>query len=155
MKLDKKGFTLVELLAVIVVLGIIAALAFTGYLGLFKGSKEDMVEVKKQNIELAAESWGQKNLNSLGTNCSKYYGLESLKGFEPQFCLVKTVTDLVDSGFLATEEHSEKTGFLTVTNDVTKNSMMCDEVLIYRKNNRVYATIYNLKSNNSNAPCER
>ncbi len=147
--MNKKGFTLIELLAVILVLGIIVSLSVTGYLAVTKKIKENMVKDKAASAESSAISWGQDNSNLLENCPDSLAGFSGLKGYKPTFCLVKTIGFLVKEGYMETEEHNDTTGTLTVKNNVTNKSMLCDEVLIYRKNNRIYAVMYDLKSNNN------
>ena len=54
---NEKGFTLVELLAVIVILGVLTAIAVPSVLGISKKIKTDMYESKIKTIEVAAELW--------------------------------------------------------------------------------------------------
>ena len=56
------GFTLVELLAVIVILSLLALLASTSVTKLIKGSKEDIYNIQLNSIKEAAETWGAENL---------------------------------------------------------------------------------------------
>ncbi len=150
--MNNKGFTLVELLAVIIVLGIIVSIAVSSYLSSYDKTKEKLLKTKIDNIELAAIEWAQENIKDISTGCS-YQNYEGLKGYKPNFCLIKTVKDLVDSEYMKTDEYNETTNKKTLTNNVTGKTMFCDEVLIYRKNNRMYAVIYDVKSNNTNLIC--
>lgn len=54
---NEKGFTLVELLAVIVILGVLTAIAVPSVLGISKKIKTDMYDSKIKTIEVAAELW--------------------------------------------------------------------------------------------------
>lgn len=54
---NKKGFTLVELLAVIVILGVLTAIAVPSVLEISKKIKTDMYDSKIKTIEVAAELW--------------------------------------------------------------------------------------------------
>lgn len=54
---NKKGFTLVELLAVIVILGVLTAIAVPSVLGISKKIKSNMYDSKIKTIEVAAELW--------------------------------------------------------------------------------------------------
>ena len=56
-----KGFTLVELLAVIVILSLLLLLAVTTVSSQFKNSKDDLYDTQLNNIKLAAEMWGSDN----------------------------------------------------------------------------------------------
>ena len=57
MKLNKKGFTLVELLAVIVVLAIIALIGFTSIGGVIENTNKSGAASTAANFERAAESY--------------------------------------------------------------------------------------------------
>lgn len=64
---NEKGFTLVELLAVIVILGVLTAIAVPSVLGISKKIKTDMYESKKKTVEVALELWADDNKS----NCIK------------------------------------------------------------------------------------
>ena len=63
--MNKRGFTLVELLAVIVILALLALLTSTAVTKIVKDSKENLSSVQIQNIKEAAEMWGADNLDKL------------------------------------------------------------------------------------------
>ena len=58
---NKKGFTLVELMAVIVILAILVAIAIPIYINITKGIKEKNYESKKTSIELSAIKYATEN----------------------------------------------------------------------------------------------
>ncbi|MGI6324539.1 MAG: type II secretion system protein [Bacilli bacterium] len=68
MKRCKKGFTLVELLAVIVILGIILAIAIPNILNLINNSKEQAYESQKRFIIDAAKKYVMANQNLVFEN---------------------------------------------------------------------------------------
>ena len=74
------GFTLVELLAVIIVLSLLSLLASTAITKLVTDSKNDLYETQILSIEAAAKEWGSDNLNRLpdAGNCA-YITLHDLK----------------------------------------------------------------------------
>ena len=61
--MNKKGFTLVELLAVIIILGLLIAIAVPSYIGVSKRIKEKMWDNKLKMIETAVEMYVQDNKN--------------------------------------------------------------------------------------------
>ena len=61
----KKGFTLVELLAVIVVMGIIATIGYAAVSGVINSSKQSSYELQVKNIEKAVKQWAVENTNLL------------------------------------------------------------------------------------------
>lgn len=61
----KKGFTLVELLAVIIVLGIIATIGIMSVSNVIDTSKESTYQEQVRVIEKAAQEWAIENTNEL------------------------------------------------------------------------------------------
>ncbi len=70
MKQNKKGFTLVELLAVIAIMAILVMVAVPSYLAISKKIKSNMRDSKIATVETAAELWAQDNKNGCNTNLS-------------------------------------------------------------------------------------
>ena len=69
--MNKKAFTLIELMAVIVVLGIVALIAVPVISGTLKDSKEKIYEEQVRRIEDAAKKWGVDNIYD--DNENEYY----------------------------------------------------------------------------------
>jgi len=80
--MNKKGFTLVELLAVIIILALLVVLASTSVTKLVGDSKNDLYNSQIELIKSAAQIWGADNLDKLPEvgKCS-YLTLENLKGY--------------------------------------------------------------------------
>lgn len=78
---NKKGFTLVELLAVIVILGILTAIAVPSVLGISKKIKTNMWESKVKTIEVALELWADDNK----ANCSSAIESLTVEQLMPQY----------------------------------------------------------------------
>ena len=76
----KRGFTLVELLAVITILSLVGLIASISVASMIKNSKSDLSEAQIKSIKIAAESWASDNVKNLPTknNCS-FITLKDLK----------------------------------------------------------------------------
>ena len=79
-----KGFTLVELLAVIVILSLLLLVTVTTVSSQFKNSKDELYDTQLNNIKLAAEMWGSDNkvkLNSISDCVSLTLGYLKGEGY--------------------------------------------------------------------------
>lgn len=143
----KNGFTLIELLAVIVILSIIISMSTFGVMRIRNNSLKKLLDTKINELEASAILYGQENQSSLGGACT-------VDGVESTFCKVITVKELIDSDYYKSNEvnSSNKKDLI---NNVTNKSMLCDEIQIYKKNNRVYAKALNIKSNDVNNVCDK
>lgn len=63
--MNKKGFTLVELLTVIILLSLIALVTTPVVIGVINSSKKNLYEQQVRIVEKAAESWGIAHLKQL------------------------------------------------------------------------------------------
>jgi len=86
MKCDKKGFTMVELLATIVILGLISAIAIPSVMRLINSSKGKSLESNKNTLVMATESYMQSNTSKLPKNIGEE--------------VILKVSDLKNSNFL-------------------------------------------------------
>ncbi len=88
MKNKKLGFTLAELLGVIVILGVITLIATVGINSSMKKSKEELYELQIDNIIRGAKNWASGNVFELPANDGEaiYLTLQELKaaGFVEQ-----------------------------------------------------------------------
>ena len=79
-----KGFTLVELLAVIVILSLLLLVTVTTVSSQFKNSKDELYDTQLNNVKLAAEMWGSDNkvkLNSISDCVSLTLGYLKEEGY--------------------------------------------------------------------------
>ena len=147
--MKKNGFTLVELLAVIIILTLVITIAFVSVTRIREESLKKVVETKKDQIEQAAILYGQDNPNELttdDTNCSgKEITTTNNEGrdtnYKINFCVVKNAGDLIDGGYFDSGYLDEVEGKQDLINDVTGESMRGEEVIIYRRNNRIYSIL--------------
>lgn len=120
----QNGFTLVELLAVIALLGILGAIATTSAINISRKLKEDMLCEKLDFIANAAKTYGSDIFDDLSEN--------------PDIKKEVTIRTLVDKGYLKKDQDKEE-GF--IINPLDDSIMDSIKVQIYRKNNRAYAHI--------------
>lgn len=77
MKLNNKGFTLVELLAVLVILIAISSIAIPSISSSLERSKDKQTNAKKKLLESAAELYVTDHRNKITSTC--YITIEQLK----------------------------------------------------------------------------
>lgn len=130
--MNKKGFTLVELLAVLVLISLLMGLAIPGINKISSNMKKKSYNQKVKLIESAAVLWGQDNKTRLQTesNCIK----DENNQFLP--CCRITVNNLLTENYLDSDNNSGK-----VINPETNKDMKACEVRVYKQNKRVYAKI--------------
>lgn len=143
--MNKKGFTLTELLAVIVILAVVGLIGTVSITEVKKKMNENMFRNKLAEVISAGSKWGEDNKEELNPST------------------IKTVGDLIESNYLNTEEkvlpekydYSEETctgkggkmetstGLCTmvITNNVDYKIINSLKLKIYRENNRVYTCI--------------
>lgn len=65
--MKRNGFTLVEVLAVIIILGIIGVIVMPAVTGSINDSKDELYNMQISNIIEAGKTWSADNINSLPT----------------------------------------------------------------------------------------
>lgn len=146
--MKKNGFTLVELLAVIIILTLVITIAFVSVTRIREESLKKVVETKIEQIEQAAILYGQENPNVIKTSCTDHEKtVVEATNYTPSFCVTVTAGVLIDNNFFESSYLDEVNGKTDLINDVTGKSMREDTVIIYRRNNRIYSIIDEVKSN--------
>ncbi len=102
----KKGFTLVELLGVIIIISLLALLTSTAITKLVKDSKQQISNVQKELIKSSAETWGSDNLDRLPN-----------KGE----CIYLSVSDLKNEGLLDDSEKLDDNIIVRIKNELNEN----------------------------------
>ena len=108
----KKGFTLVELLVVIALLGIIAVMVTTSVIGIMNRSRSSLSESQISTLEKAAEQWGTINPDKMPLDNSVYE------------VNIKTLADegYIDSADLENpKDGSQLCGVVEISYDTSKN----------------------------------
>ena len=135
-KINKKGFTLVELLAVIVVLGIVASISIYAITNTIRKTKEKSYQVTINEIENMANDY-------LLENNGKLFFISSNDGSETEYQCV-TIKQLIDAGYF-------KTDITESLVDVDTNVNINDFVKITRnQNSKVISDIAYIKNDDSN-----
>ncbi len=126
--IKRKGFTLVEMLAVIVLIAVLSVVAVSTYRGISESSKQKSLEAKISQIETAAEKWARENNITNSTNIS--------------------VNNLVVEGYLSADEAGTD-GLAVIKNPVDGKNMICNTVDLSFKNGVVISkfnsSVYNCK----------
>ena len=72
MKRNKRGFTLVELIAVVAILGLIALIVYPAIGSVIRNSRESAYNDQVAVIESAAKNWSIDNASTLPDNGTVY-----------------------------------------------------------------------------------
>ena len=130
MKLDNKGFTLVELLAVIVLLAVIGTLAIPSIMGVSSKVKKNLLDTKIDLILDDAKLYGQDRITDVAEQTTTYQG---------RSCKTITVQTLLDSGYLSSDKDDAASGY--IVNPVDNSSLNDKQIILYIKNKRVVAVM--------------
>ncbi len=114
--MKSKGFTLVELLAVIVIIALLSVSAISGYNTMVRNGKEKALETKVQTIENAALKFAKESNVNKKTTIS--------------------VNKLVVLGYLQADESNDQ-GLSLINNPLTSENMICNLIDITIKDNEV------------------
>ena len=143
--MKKNGFTLVELIAVIVILGLLIAFAVPSVLTVSEKMKADMFCTKIENIEDAANLYGNDKFNDLKSineggitvdmleNASE----SELNGYiANKYVLRVPLTELIRNNKLNTDK--DEAPYIVDPRD-EKVGLDDTYVLIFKRNNRIYS----------------
>ena len=126
----KKGFTLAELLGVIIILGVIALITFPIVNRNIRESQEQLYATQLEEIELAAEKWAYKNVDLLPINEGETITVTLLtlkeSGDLPLDVRDPRTEELMPNDMVVTIEFTNNTYTFTV--DAESGSNVTDEV---------------------------
>lgn len=123
--MNKKGFTLMEILCVVVLLGIISVIASVGLISMSNNTKKNTYCAKLELIKTAALDYGKNHEKELNNSIEKYDGNKSL---------TITVENLIENGFPIDKDNM-------VINPLDNNSLNSLKIILYLKNNQIYSFI--------------
>ena len=165
--MNKKGFTLVEVIVVISLLGLVVIITSTSILSGSTRAKEKMLETKIKNIEKAAILYGQDNRNKINVigNDSDLHPLCFKEGSATPipncyyFSNNGTNSSVITVGFLADNPDGDDTtddAYLEydkdsdIVNPVDESKVMNScEIQIYQKYGKIYADFIEEKDGNN------
>lgn len=136
---EKNGFTLVELLAILVITGILAVIGTSSVMGIIGKINQNLWNEKVELIENRAAVYGDDYKNRLTGTCP------TIDGKKYEKCLQMTVKDLIENGYISTKDKNDA-GEKVIIND-TKSKDDANyyannlKVYIYLENERVYAKL--------------
>lgn len=136
--MNNKGFTLVELLAVIVVLAIIIGIAVPSIMGINQSIKDNMLDKKVTMIEEAAVLLGQDIKGSIMNSSLKYNGNPCKSIVVSK--LVPTYLDTDNNNSCLDSTSTGTVGCITDPSDA-KKYLDKKEIIIFYKNKRIYAKV--------------
>lgn len=125
------------MLAVIAILALVMSLCVMGVVKVRNNALEKMLENKMNDLVGSAVLLGQQS-EDLEEVCN-------IDGEVYNYCKIVTVKDLIEQKYYSSN--------MDLKNDVTNNSMLCDKLIVFRKNNRMNAKFINVYSNTENKTC--
>lgn len=93
LKIDKKGFTLYELLGVIIVLALICLVAFPPILNTIKKNKDDIDEISKDLVFSASKLYVNNHMSMFKLDTQPYYACISVKTLIDEGLLIDGALD--------------------------------------------------------------
>jgi len=135
--MKKKGFSLIELIIIIAIMGLLIALAVPASLTISKKIKQNMLDAKIEMIESSLVIWAQNNKEIFSDYDSCYKNKVNASSNITQ-CYSTLIGDLVNNYEIFDEDRIVD-GDKQLINPITNESINACNVEIFVKNNRVYA----------------
>lgn len=143
--LDRKGFTLVEILAVIVIIAIISVAAVPAVLSISTRNKENMYCKKVQTIERSAQLYASDVFEDIDEGemvddneaCKLYVDNKPME--EKEHCQLTDVITLAEQGYVNYEQGGKSKIKNEVLDPRNSSSMLASKIMVFTVNKRVHA----------------
>ena len=146
--MDRKGFSLIELLATLVILGTVMGIATYSIISILNNSKEKNYNLLLDNIRGGAEVYYQECKYSKETILSMFDNDETQAN---NFCSFRvTLGKLVEYGYI-TGNDKDANGVSKLVNTKTNEDISQCEIEVKYENDNV---VISSKSSNTNCPTE-
>ena len=146
---NQKGFTMVELLAVITILAIIMVILIPAVSNISKNTKESILNSKISTIETSASKYGEDNINAF-QKCTNALEAGVINKDAYKDCLV-SVDELVALGYLEYDTTKGDASF--ISNPVTGGRVDGNLLLCYNPHTiTVSATLYDVNTDYYSCP---
>lgn len=122
----KKGFTLIEILCVIVLLAVITIIVSSNVLKITDNGNKEVYCLKLKMLEDLASDYAKKYERELNNSNEEYNGYKSI---------TITVNDLIKAGLVETNKDGK------LENPLDNSSLNATKIIIYLKNNQIKAHI--------------
>ena len=134
--MNKNGFTFIELLAIIILIGLITIVAVPSIRLADKKIQQKNYDTKVELIEKAAESYADDHKDLINYSATTTYTSNGVS----YPAITVTVRTLLDMGYLSKDPGLKKEDILDPRDD---KSMLNKTLTVYIKNNRSYAVLNN------------
>lgn len=134
--MNKKGFTIIELLGVIVIMAALLAIAVPAVLAIAERMKTNMYCTKLEVLENDARIYGEDNKGYLVDVGSDTY--EKVKSYDTYSYI--TVGKLLEKGYIKSDDIEIDDGKVVDPRD-NSESLNDYVIKVYKKNKRVYSKI--------------
>lgn len=133
--MNKKGFTLVELLAVLVIIGLLSVILIPSYQYIFTTIKKSNVTSKVSSITSAAYKYGNRYKDEIKRYIDSNINTTEL---DLNKCMTTNVEELITKGYISSEVEDRN----AIVNTIDNNDLDADIYMCYCTTNLDLSTYY-------------